>query len=203
MAIQRLKLNKASGYDGLPAELFKAGGDELVRCMHHLLCDIWSLESMPSDWSLSLLCPVLKKGDATICINYRGISVLTIAFRILSSVLCERLEPFVNKLIGSYRCGFRPGKSTIDQIFTLRQILEKTRDKQINTFHLFVDFKSAFDTPHRDHLYATMSEFGIPAKLIRLCEMTLKNAQCVVKVGNNLFEPFDAKRGFRQGDSLS
>ena len=40
MAIQRLKLNKASGYDGLPAELFKAGGDELVRCMHHLLCDI-------------------------------------------------------------------------------------------------------------------------------------------------------------------
>ena len=48
MAIQRLKLNKASGYDSLPAELFKAGGDELVRCMH-LLCDIWSLESLPSD----------------------------------------------------------------------------------------------------------------------------------------------------------
>ena len=48
-----------------------------------------------------------------------------------------------------------------------------------------------------------MSEFGIPAKLIRLCEMTLKNAQCVVKVGNNLSEPFDTNRGFRQGDSLS
>ena len=83
------------------------------------------------------------------------------------------------------------------------QILEKTRDKQINTFHLFVDFKSAFDTPHTDHLYTTMSEFGIPAKLIRLCEMTLKTAQCIVKVGNSLSEPFDAKRGFRQGDSLS
>ena len=55
----------------------------------------------------------------------------------------------------------------------------------------------------RDHLYATMSEFGIPATLIRLCEMTLKNAHCVVKVGNNLSEPFVAKRGFRQGDSLS
>ena len=66
MAIQRLKLNKSSGYDGLSAELFKAGGDELVRCMHHLLFNIWSLESMPSDWCLSLLCPVLKKGDATI-----------------------------------------------------------------------------------------------------------------------------------------
>ena len=48
-----------------------------------------------------------------------------------------------------------------------------------------------------------MSEFGISAKLIKLCEMTLKNAKCEVKVGNNLSEPFDAKRGFIQGDSLS
>ena len=76
-----------------------------------------------------------------------------------------------------------------------------SRQKQINTFHLFVDCKSAFDTPDRDHLYTTMSEFGIPAKLIRFCEITLKNAQCVVKVGDNLSEPFDAKRGFRQGAS--
>ena len=74
---------------------------------------------------------------------------------------------------------------------------------QINTLHLFVDFKSAFDTPQRDQVYANMSEFGISAKLIRLCEMTLQNVPCVVKVGNNLSEPFDAKRVFRQGDSLS
>ena len=105
---------------------------------------------MPSDWSLSVLCPVLKKGHATICTNYRGISLLSIAYRILSSVLCERLKPFMNKLIGSYQCGFRPGKSTIDQIFTLRQILEKTQEKQIDTHHLFVDFKDAFDSPNRE-----------------------------------------------------
>ena len=133
VAIQRLKLNKASGYDGLPAELFKAEGDELVRCMHHLLCNIWSLKNMPSDWSL---CKVLKKGDASICSNYRGISLLTIAYRILSSVLCERLTTFFNKLIGTYQCRFRAVKSTIDQIITLRQIFQKTRDKQINTFQL-------------------------------------------------------------------
>ena len=62
----------------------------------------------------------------------------------------------------------------------------RSQEKQIDTHHLFDDFKFAFETPHRDHLYATMSEFGIPAKLIRLCEMTFENAQCVVKVGNNL-----------------
>ena len=67
----------------LSAEICKAGGYELVHSRHHLLCDIWSLESMPIDWSLSLLCPVLKKCDAIICSNYRGISLFTIAYRIL------------------------------------------------------------------------------------------------------------------------
>ncbi|MGC8720952.1 MAG: hypothetical protein ACP5TY_13225, partial [Thermodesulforhabdaceae bacterium] len=95
IAIHRLKSNKAAGYDGLPAELFRAGGEELINRMHDLLCKIWSLESMPSDWSLSVLCPVLKKGDATICANYLGISFLNIAYKILSSVLCERLKPYM------------------------------------------------------------------------------------------------------------
>ena len=62
MAMQRLKLNNSSGYDGLTAELFKAEGDELVRCMHHLLCNICSLKSMPSDYSLRWLGPSAQKG---------------------------------------------------------------------------------------------------------------------------------------------
>ena len=70
--------------------------------------------------------------------------------------------------------------------------MEKTRNKQINTFHLFVDFNSAFDTPHRDHLYSTISEFGIPAKLIRLCEMTLKNVVRMAKTYPSLLMPSGA-----------
>ena len=114
MAIQRLKLNKANGYDGHPAELFKA------TFLQHMV-----IGKHASNWNHRILCSVLKEGDATIFSNYRGISssMLRIAYRILSSVLCERLKPFVNKLIGSYRCGVRPDKSTTDQIFTLRQIL--------------------------------------------------------------------------------
>ena len=79
VALQRLKNNKAAGTDGLPAELFKAGGDDLVRSMHKLICKIWLQESLPSDWNLSALCPVLKKADPTICANYRSISLLPFA----------------------------------------------------------------------------------------------------------------------------
>ncbi|XP_054086050.1 putative uncharacterized transposon-derived protein F52C9.6 isoform X2 [Zeugodacus cucurbitae] len=175
----------------------------MIRCMHQLLCRIWSEESMPDDWNLSVLCPIHKKGDPTICANYRGISLLNIAYKVLSSVLCERLKPTVNELIGPYQCGFRPGKSTMDQIFTMRQILEKTRERRIDTHHLFIDFKAAFDSTKRSCLYAAMSEFGIPAKLIRLCKLTLSNTKSSVRIGKDLSEPFDTKRGFRQGDSLS
>ena len=202
-AIARLKNNKAAGADGLPAELFKTGGDELIGSMHKLICKIWLDECMPDDWNLSVLCPVFKKGDPNVCGNYRGISLLPIAYKVLSSVMCERLKPIVADLIGPYQCGFRPGKSTTDQIFTLRQILEKTHEKQIDTYHLFVDYKAAFDSPIREKLYEAMSELGIPTKLIRLCRMTLNNTRSSVKVGKELTDPFDTRRGLRQGDTLS
>ena len=79
---------------------------------------------MPNDWNLSALCSILKKEDPTICTNYRGISPPPIAYKILTSVLCSRLKPHAKALIASYQCGFRPGQSTIDQIFTLSQIVE-------------------------------------------------------------------------------
>ena len=203
VALKRLKNNKAAGADGLPGELFKAGGDMLIGCIHQLIRKIWLVESMPGDWSRGVICPVLKKGDPTKCENYRGISLIAISYKILSTILCERLKPYTNTLIGQYQCGFRPGKSTIDQIFTLRQILEKTHEHQVDTHHLFVDYKAAFDSPIRESLKKVMVEFKIPAKLIRLCMMTLRNTTSSVKVGSDLSEPFDTVRGFRQGDPLS
>lgn len=203
IAISKLKPYKAAGADGLPAELFKAAGDDLVRSMHQLICKIWSDESMPNEWNLGVVCPIYKKGDTLTCSNYRGISLLNIAYKILSALLCDRLKPFVNDLIGPYQCGFRPGKSTVDQMFTLRQILEKTQEFQIDTHHLFIDFKVAYDSVDRDELYRAMSYLNIPAKLVRLCRMTMENSRCSVKVGKNTTDPFDVEKGLRQGDALS
>ena len=202
-AIARLKNGKAAGADGLQAELFKAGGDKLVDGMHQLISNVWRGEHMPDDWALSVLCPIFKKGDPSVCSNYRGISLLPIAYRILSSIICERLRPYMAASIGPYQCGFRPGKSTIDQIFTLRQILEKTQEQQIDTYHLFVDYKATFDSPIRGKLYEAMADLRIPSKLIRLCRMTLTDTKSAVKIGKNLREPLTTRRGLRQGDTLS
>ena len=174
----------------------------LVRSLHQLICKIWSEESMPDEWN-RIVCSIHKKGDPLNCANYRGISLLNIAYKILSAVLCERLKPFVNNLVGPYQCGFRPGKSTIDQIFTIRQILEKTKELQIETHYHFIDFKAAYDSIYREELYRAMSSFGIPVKLIRLCRMTMENARCSIKLGKDLTDAFDVKKGLRQGNALS
>ncbi|CAD7006253.1 unnamed protein product [Ceratitis capitata] len=70
--------------------------------------------------------------------------------------------------------------------------MEKTRKKRIVTHHLLVNFKAAFDSKKWSCLYVAIYKFGIPTKLIRLC-----------RIWKNLSEPFDTKRGFRQGNSLS
>ena len=89
-------------------------------------------------------------------------------YRVLSIVLYGRLKPYADMIIGHYQCGVREGVSTIDQIQTLRQILEKTLEFQIETHHLFVDFRTAYDKVNRNQLYKAMLEFGIPPKLVRL-----------------------------------
>jgi hypothetical protein len=109
----------------------------------------------------------------------------------------------VEKIVGSYQCGFREGKSMIDQLQTLRQILEKTREHKISTFQLFIDYKAAYDSIRRDKLLSAMEEFEIPNKLINLTRATLKRVRCRVKIQKDLSDPFITERGLRQGDTLA
>lgn len=203
IAIKRLKNNKSAGLDNLPSELYKSGGEKVVDHIHQIVVKIWNQESWVSKWNESWINPIFKKGDRTLCDNYRGISILNIGYKIFSIILCERLKPFLANIIGNYQCGFRPGKSTTDQIFALRRILEKTLEYQIDTHHLFIDFKQAYDSIDRSSLFTTMASFGIPSKLNRLCWLTLANTVSVVRIGNNTSEQFTTVRGFRQGDALS
>ena len=77
-------------------------------------------------------------------------------------ILQDRLVPHVEEIVGNHQRGFQNGKSTIDQIFNMRQILEKMTEYKHNTYHLFIDFKAAYDSIARVKLYDAMSSFGIP-----------------------------------------
>ena len=126
VAVNKLKDNKASGLDGIPSEILKEGYRCMENRIYELIVQVWNEERTPSSWAEVLICPIHKKGDVQNCENFRGISLVNIAYKVLSVVLYERLKPLANKIIGQYQCGFREGVSTIDQIQTLRQLLEKS-----------------------------------------------------------------------------
>jgi sorting nexin-29 len=81
--------------------------------------------------------------------------------------------------------------------------MEKTVEYQIGIHHLFIDFKSAYDSIDREKLLCAMMEFGIPSKLIRLVKATMTNMQCSVQIQSHLSEPISTTRGVRQGDALA
>jgi sorting nexin-29 len=82
---------------------------------------------MPDDWKVGLNVSLLKKGDKMKCENYRGITLQHVAYKILSSIIFERLKEYSEEILGEYKCGFRQQKGTTDQIFVVRQILEILR----------------------------------------------------------------------------
>jgi hypothetical protein len=128
MAIEKLERHRSTGIDQIPAELIKAGGRIIRSEIHKLIISIWNKEALPEEWKESVIVPIYKKGDKTDCSNYRGISILSTTYKILSNILQSRLTPYSEEIIGDHQCGFRRNRSTIDHIFGIRQILEKKRE---------------------------------------------------------------------------
>jgi hypothetical protein len=85
--------------------------------------------------------------------------------------------------------------STVDQIQTLRLILEKTLEFQIETHHLFIDFKTVYDNANRNQLYKAMLELGIPLKLVRLTQAMMEGTTAKVRIQNELPEVSTYKMG--------
>jgi len=158
---------------------------------------------MPTEWNVSIICPIHKKGDIMECSNYRGVSLLNTAYKILSNILFARISPFAENIIGNYQCDFWKNRSTTNQIFMLRQILEKRKEFGIETYHSFIDFKSTYDTLKRDQLYNAKGEFNIPNKLTRLMQMTMENTKSQVRIQSDLSDSIITKKGLRKGNSLT
>ncbi|KAJ4427635.1 hypothetical protein ANN_25283 [Periplaneta americana] len=158
------------------------GGSALCSEIYKLVLAIWEKEIVPEQWKESIIVPIFKKGDKTNCGNFRGISLLLTSYKILSNILLRRLTPYVDEIIGDHQCGFRRNRSTIDQIFCIRQIMEKKWEYKGTVHQSFIDFKKAYDSVKREVLYDILIEFGIPKKLVRLIKMCLSETYSRVRI---------------------
>lgn len=142
-AINSLKDWKSPESDGIPAELIKYGGEEIHKIIHEICNKVWKTEVLPNDWKKAIIIPLYKKDDKLNCNNYRGISLLNSAYKIFSKILLKHFEPIADKCIGEYQSGFCKGKSTIDQLTIVGQLIEKKYEFRQNIWQVFVDFRKA------------------------------------------------------------
>jgi sorting nexin-29 len=108
--------------------------------------------------------------------------LLCVSYKILSVIIYNRITPLIEDKIGDYQCGFRGNRSTVDQIFAVRQTLDKTWEYEISIWFLFIDFKSAYDQIERKAVVTAMRRLDIPQKLIKLTKMTMRKTKNVIKV---------------------
>ena len=202
-AIEKLKQNKAAGPDNICSELIKKGGSGIKERIRKLIVQIWQKEKMPEEWNTGLIVPILKKGNPRQCKNYRGITLLNICYKILTNIMLGRIKCYAEQSIGEYQNGFKSGRSTVDAIHAVKQIVEKCCENNIELHIVFIDFKQAFDSLERNVLLRDMKEIGIPNKLIRLTRMTMRNSKANVLTCEGISKEVEINKGVRQGDGLS
>ncbi|XP_062709021.1 uncharacterized protein LOC134288373 [Aedes albopictus] len=198
-AIRGLKNNNAAGKDELPVQFLKYDSEQLYQLLHRIILTIWEEEELPASWLDVLICPPYKKGHRLECANYRGTTLLNSPYKILPGILFHRLRSIEESSVGQYQAGFREGRST----FTLRQIIDKFREYNLQTHHLFIEFKAAYGSVKRNELWQITIEHGFPVKLIRLVRVTLGSSKSGVWVADEISSLFVALDGLKQGDVLS
>ena len=169
-----------------------------------IICNkIWQTGEWSTPWTQSLIITLPKKGNLQLCQNYRTISLISHPSKVMLRILLNRLKPQAEEIIKEEQVGFRAGRSTTEQTFNLRILCEKYLQHQQSLYHVFVDFKKAFDRVWHAALWATMRLYNINDNLIRTIECLYNKATSAVYHDNNIGEWFRTTIGVRQGCLLS
>ena len=120
-----ITMNKASGGDRIPVELFQILKDDAVKVRHSICQQIWKTQQWPQDWKRSVFIPIPKKGNAKECPNYHTIALISHASKVMLKFLQARLQQYVNCELPDAQAGFRKGRGTRDQIANIHWIIKK------------------------------------------------------------------------------
>ena len=103
-------MNKASGGDGIPVELFQILKDDAVKVLHSRCQQLWKTQQWPQDWKRSVFIPVPKKGNAKEGSSYHTIALISHATKVMLKILQVRLQQYVNCGFPDVQAGFRKGR---------------------------------------------------------------------------------------------
>ena len=206
-AITNLSNNKATGSDGLPAEvlkLFAKVGSPVMLDLHAMIVSFWRNQEVPQSLKDCQFTQLYKnKGDMSDCNNYRGISLLSVFGKAIARILLKRLQVLGEKVYPESQCGFRASRSTMDMVFTLRLLQEKCREKRVPLFTAFVDLAKAFDTVSREGLFRVLQKIGCPPTLLSVIRSLHDGMEARVSFDGDVSASFPVNRGVKQGCVLA
>ena len=127
-------MNKASGGDGIPVELFQILKDDAVKVLQSICQQIWKIRQWPQDWKRSVFIPIPKKGITKECSNYRTIALISHASKVMLKILQASLQQYMNHELPDVQTGFRRGRGSRDHTANIWWIIEKAREFQNNIY---------------------------------------------------------------------
>ena len=201
-----LKNGKKWGADLISYEMLKCIKDYNPNLLLQVLNYTLLNNATAYAWFISIIAPIHKKGPKMNPDNYRGISLISCLYKLLTAILNKRLGVFCkeNDILSSQQLGFVPGNRTSDAHFVLHNLInDYCHKKGKKLYSCFVDFSKAFDCIPRDALFEKLRSKGITGKVFNLIKNVYMNEKCQVKIGQTLSSVFDANQGVRQGCILS
>ena len=149
-------------------ELVQAGGEDAITALTTICNKIWQTGEWPTPWTQALVITLPKKGNLQQCQNYRTIGLISHPSKVMLKIILTGLKPQAEKIIAEEQAGFRAARSTTEQIFNLRILCEKYLQHQQDLYHVFIDFKKAFDRVWHAAFWATMKKYNISTNLIQV-----------------------------------
>jgi len=180
-ALLEITGNKATGVDELPIELIKATGETATTALTALCQEIWTSNLRPQEWKRSIFLPLPKKGNLRLCSNYRTITMIPHASKILLKIIQGRLATHIEREMSEKQAGFRKGRGTRDQIANMRWIIERAMEYGKTVFMCFIDYSKAFDCVDHSRLWNTLRSMGVPEHLIALIKSLYTNQEAAVR----------------------
>ena len=123
-------MNKGSGGDGIPVELFQILKQDAVKVLPSICQQIWKTQQWPQDWKKSVFIPIPKKGNAKECSDYYTIALISHASKVMLKNFQARVQQYMNRELPDVQADFRKGRGTRDLIANIRWIIEKGREFQ-------------------------------------------------------------------------
>lgn len=200
-AIKNLKNRKSPGQDEIPNELLKYGGPKLVKELTTLFNKITTTGKVPAEWKKSITIPVFKKGDKRNPENYRGITLLNSTMKLFTKILTDIIQKYTNT--SEEQQGFRKNRSTLDAIYIIRQLIEKSIEYDKPVYMCFIDLTKAFDRVQLKDVTRILQNKHVPHDIVNIIRELNHETSTRVSTKTGLTKDIPTPTGIRQGDSLS